>query len=79
LESESGADDLRAVWKAHFPEFWPKGSRFAGARTGISPGDVPCPTSSSAQTMSALGKRLGVADPAVQWRSVCLDQCRLVK
>ena len=29
-----------AVWKAHFPEFWPKGSRFAGALTGISPGDV---------------------------------------
>jgi hypothetical protein len=29
-----------AVWKAHFPEFWPKGNRFAGALTGISPGDV---------------------------------------
>src|SRR6266851_212802 len=29
-----------ATWKAHFPEFWPKGNRFAGALTGISPGDV---------------------------------------
>ena len=28
------------VWKAHFPEFWPRGNRFAGALTGISPGDV---------------------------------------
>ena len=28
------------AWKAHFPEFWPKGNRFAGALTGISPGDV---------------------------------------
>jgi hypothetical protein len=32
--------DAIAVWKAHFPEFWPRGSRFAGALTGISPGDV---------------------------------------
>ncbi len=29
-----------AVWRAHFPEFWPKGNRFAGALTGINPGDV---------------------------------------
>lgn len=29
-----------ATWKAHFPEFWPSGNRFAGALTGISPGDV---------------------------------------
>ncbi len=29
-----------ATWKAHFPEFWPEGNRFAGALTGISPGDV---------------------------------------
>src|SRR5258708_32899040 len=28
------------AWKAHFPEFWPAGNRFAGALTGISPGDV---------------------------------------
>jgi hypothetical protein len=32
--------DAIATWKAHFPEFWPKGNRFAGALTGISPGDV---------------------------------------
>jgi hypothetical protein len=29
-----------ATWREHFPEFWPKGSRFAGALTGINPGDV---------------------------------------
>jgi hypothetical protein len=29
-----------ATWKAHFPEFWPKGNRFAGALAGINPGDV---------------------------------------
>jgi hypothetical protein len=29
-----------ATWKEHFPEFWPRGNRFAGALTGISPGDV---------------------------------------
>ncbi|HUZ19178.1 MAG TPA: hypothetical protein VMU75_01220 [Acidimicrobiales bacterium] len=29
-----------AEWKAHFAEFWPKGNRFAGPITGISPGDV---------------------------------------
>jgi hypothetical protein len=29
-----------ATWKEHFPEFWPKGNRFAGALTGIKPGDV---------------------------------------
>jgi len=28
------------TWKAHFPEFWPTGNRFAGALAGISPGDV---------------------------------------
>jgi hypothetical protein len=28
------------TWKEHFPEFWPKGNRFAGALTGINPGDV---------------------------------------
>lgn len=32
--------DAIATWKAHFPEFWPRGSRFGGALTGISPGDV---------------------------------------
>jgi hypothetical protein len=29
-----------ATWKEHFPEFWPKGNRFAGALTGVNPGDV---------------------------------------
>jgi hypothetical protein len=32
--------EVIATWKAHFPEFWPKGNRFAGALAGISPGDV---------------------------------------
>ena len=38
--SEVSPQDAIAVWKAHFPEFWPRGNRFAGALTGISPGDV---------------------------------------
>ena len=29
-----------ATWREHFPDFWPKGNRFAGALTGINPGDV---------------------------------------
>jgi hypothetical protein len=29
-----------ATWREHFPEFWPEGNRFAGALTGINPGDV---------------------------------------
>jgi hypothetical protein len=143
--------DAIAVWKAHFPEFWPKGNRFAGALTGISPGDVAlldiavgggvkmstgvfvlyADTESFtfatpqghqfagwitfsaersgeatvvqaqvlfragdplyelgmpvmnrmedrfwAQTMTALARRLGVADPAVQTRSAVLDSKR---
>jgi len=32
--------DAIATWKAHCPEFWPPGNRFAGALAGISPGDV---------------------------------------
>jgi hypothetical protein len=32
--------DAIVTWKAHFPEFWPAGNRFAGALAGISPGDV---------------------------------------
>jgi hypothetical protein len=24
-----------ATWREHFPEFWPKGNRFAGALTGL--------------------------------------------
>ena len=27
-------------WRAHFPEFWPPGNRFAASLTGISPGEV---------------------------------------
>jgi len=33
-------EDAIATWKAHFPEFWPRGNRFAGPLAGISPGDV---------------------------------------
>jgi hypothetical protein len=29
-----------ATWKAHFPEFWPRGNPFAGPLAGLSPGDV---------------------------------------
>jgi hypothetical protein len=29
-----------ALWRAHFADFWPAGNRFAGALTGINPGDV---------------------------------------
>lgn len=29
-----------ALWKAHFPEFWPKGNRFYVPLTGIRPGEV---------------------------------------
>jgi len=29
-----------AVWKEHFPEFWPKGNRFYVPLTGITPGEV---------------------------------------
>jgi len=29
-----------ALWRANFPDFWPAGNRFAGALTGINPGDV---------------------------------------
>ena len=28
------------TWKEHFPEFWPKGSRFFAPLTGIAPGEV---------------------------------------
>jgi hypothetical protein len=143
--------DAIAVWKAHFPEFWPAGNRFAGALTGITPGDVALLdiavgggiTMSTGvfvlyadaesftfatpqghqfagwitfsaersgattviqaqgllrasdpffelgmpvifrmedrfwvQTMIALARRLGAAEPAVQTRSVCLDRKR---
>jgi len=29
-----------ALWWSNFPDFWPKGNRFAGALTGINPGYV---------------------------------------
>jgi hypothetical protein len=32
--------DLIAMWKQHFPEFWPKGNHFYGPLTGIAPGEV---------------------------------------
>jgi hypothetical protein len=38
--SEIEPEQAIAAWKEHFPEFWPKGNRFAGALTGIKPGDV---------------------------------------
>jgi hypothetical protein len=38
--SQIGPEQAIATWKEHFPEFWPKGNRFAGALTGINPGDV---------------------------------------
>ncbi len=33
-------EEAITTWREHFPEFWPKGNRFAGALTGINPGDV---------------------------------------
>ena len=38
--SQIGPEQAIATWKEHFPEFWPRGNRFAGALTGINPGDV---------------------------------------
>ena len=38
--SEIAPEQAIATWREHFPEFWPKGNRFAGALTGINPGDV---------------------------------------
>ncbi len=32
--------EVIATWKAHFPEFWPKGNRFYIPITGIAPGEV---------------------------------------
>ncbi|MBK8902396.1 MAG: hypothetical protein IPM53_14510 [Anaerolineaceae bacterium] len=37
---EVSPQTLVAEWKAHFPEFWPKGNRFFGAVGGVAPGDV---------------------------------------
>jgi len=38
--SQIEPEQASTTWKEHFPEFWPKGNRFAGALTGINPGDV---------------------------------------
>ena len=38
--SQIGPEQAIATWRGHFPEFWPRGNRFAGALTGINPGDV---------------------------------------
>ena len=38
--TEIAPEQAIATWREHFPEFWPKGNRFAGALTGINPGDV---------------------------------------
>jgi hypothetical protein len=38
--SQIEPEEAIALWRQHFPEFWPKGNRFAGALTGINPGDV---------------------------------------
>lgn len=32
--------EVIAAWKAHFAEFWPRGSRFFAPLTGIAPGEV---------------------------------------
>lgn len=32
--------EVIAVWRAHFSEFWPEGNRFFGPLTNIEPGDV---------------------------------------
>jgi hypothetical protein len=32
--------EIIKVWKARFPEFWPKGNRFYGPMTGVAPGEV---------------------------------------
>jgi hypothetical protein len=33
-------EELIAVWKAEFPNFWPSGNRFYGAARGVQPGEV---------------------------------------
>jgi hypothetical protein len=33
-------DAAISLWRSSFPEFWPSGNKFAGALTGINPGDV---------------------------------------
>ena len=33
-------EEAIATWRSNFSEFWPRGNSFAGALTGINPGDV---------------------------------------
>jgi hypothetical protein len=33
-------ESVIATWKAHFPEYWPKGQRFYAPLSGIAPGEV---------------------------------------
>jgi len=40
LEAAVEPAEVIKVWKEHFPEFWPVGSRFYGPLTGIAPGEV---------------------------------------
>ena len=37
---ETTPEEVIATWKAHFPEFWPKGQRFYAPLSGIKPGEV---------------------------------------
>jgi hypothetical protein len=37
---ETTPEAVIATWKAHFPEFWPKGQRFYAPLSGIAPGEV---------------------------------------
>lgn len=38
--SEVAPEEMIAIWKAEFPNFWPDGNRFYGADGQIEPGDV---------------------------------------
>jgi hypothetical protein len=46
-----------ALWRAHFADFWPAGNRFAGALTGINPGDVALLDLMLLSPVTALGRR----------------------
>jgi hypothetical protein len=37
---DTSPEAVIATWKAHFPEFWPKGQRFYAPLSGIAPGEV---------------------------------------
>lgn len=40
LDSALDPQTVIKNWKAHFPDFWPKGNRFFGSVSGVAPGDV---------------------------------------